>query len=162
MHIDNFKKLPSNEQKDLLVSYVIEGNRSYLNIAAEMRCTRSMIAGLCYRFNIKKTQAQKAKRPVVVKDRNNNPIIVVKRRVMPIVAPRPVRVGPVETGETTLLTAGPHQCRWIVHDHTMCGRYAERLPYCPEHRARAYIPWERKNGKATRVQDNPASTPSSS
>lgn len=66
-----------------------------------------------------------------------------RRRVAPVASQTSSTAVPEELGAATVLTIGPHACRWPIGapleaGFSLCGRRASRGAYCAEHGAVAY------------------------
>jgi len=123
---------------------------TYKEVAARLGISRSAVAGLCHRNNIKgmdmstaqhKRYAEKPKKlksfALVTTASNRTikvPALPAKQEVwMPLPGTSPIK----------LVDAGANHCRWLVGHLEVCGEPG--FPYCTVHAARVYNQSEKRH-----------------
>lgn len=146
--------------------YIMEEGWTYLQLAQAFGVSRSAIAGVCFRADIRKLKPA-AKAAVVTRPLPGDhlstrltaeeaPVDIMAKRARsaqrpmqrgPIMGP-PLKAVPIEGGVWSPLPGidaiafadtTASQCKWMVGHHLCCGAQVTRdKPYCPTHCAVAY------------------------
>ena len=158
------------ERSELVRSYIMELGWSYLRVSEHLQVSRSTIAGVCYRANIKAVPKEASTiqvasspeppaKPALRIVSSQPPTFraglgYMTRKVFrpptpptpPSTAPRSLLHGdkwlPLPgTTPVAFLDAAQTQCKWMVGHHLCCGQTVKAgKPYCPTHYAVAYLP----------------------
>lgn len=162
-------KMSVKERSELVRSYIMELGWSYLRVSEHLQVSRSTIAGVCYRANIKAGPKPASTIQVASPVEPAKPALrivssqpptfraglgyMTRKVFRPPTPPTPPSTAPQSllhgdkwlplpgTTPVSFLDTEQTQCKWMVGHHLCCGQTVKAgKPYCPTHYAAAYLP----------------------
>lgn len=157
------------ERSELVRSYIMELGWSYLRVSEHLQVSRSTIAGVCYRANIKAGPKPASTIQVASPVEPAKPALrivssqpptfraglgyMTRKVFRPPTPPTPPSTAPQSllhgdkwlplpgTTPVAFVDTAQTQCKWTVGHHLCCGQTVKAgKPYCPTHYAAAYLP----------------------
>jgi hypothetical protein len=125
---------------------------TYKEIAARLGTSRSAVAGICHRNNIKgmdmstaqhKRYAEKPKKIKALVVQPDKPVLSRPIKVPATTIKQEVWLPLPGSSPIKLVDAGANHCRWLVGHLEVCGEPG--FPYCATHAARVYNQSEKRH-----------------